>query len=932
MSDHELKRLLEGLFADLPEEAASSEAPAKQVDLSDEPREQGELAARFQATARLSQVATSILSVEELLPRIVELVREEFGYYYVGVFLVDEQEEWAVLRAGTGVAGQKMLEQGHQLRIGGNSMIGWSVAHNQARIAFDVGKDAIHFANPWLPRTRSEMALPLSSRGRVIGALTIQSAQPTAFSKEDISILQTLTAQLATAIENARLFEESRKRIEGLTMLAGASEALARSSLQAAEIAGIIARQFVNVLGAEEASVSLASPQEPETLLVLADVVATGSLPPEEQQKRFRLVEFPATARVMETLQPLVVQVSDPHGDPAERAYMRAAGTQTLAILPLVAKGQALGVIELESTAQARAYTAEEMGLAMTLANQAAVAIENARLFHELQIRLEEQDLLRHITATISRSLDIEALLTSTLETMLSALNLDAGLVSLNNEHTGNLYLAAQRGLPEALAHKLGQDGLEDTLCEYVFQRGETVAIADVRLGAPVDVMGVIRSGLTAYVGVPLVYLGERIGTICFFHRSTRVLDQREISLLEAISEQMSVGVTNARLLRETEERAAAMAVINELGQALTARLTVDEVLDEAFQQVSRLIDTTNFYVGLYDKEREVIDLPFVATESEIDREIKAISVDEGLTGYVIRNAQSLLIKDEVEARLEELGIKMVGQTARSWMGVPLMLGDEVIGAMAVQSYSRPYRYSEGDLELFTAIASAVANAVQNARLFEETQAALEEVQTAHRSYLRQSWQEHLRQQEALRQSEFLYDSQQTEDIIPVRELRRPEIEQALSRGRPSVVQDGSGETRTGLAIPIQLRGQTLGILGVEAPDGDRYWGEDDIALIEAISEQLAQTLETARLFADSRRHAERERLVSDITAKLRASTDIHHIIETAAVELGQALGTSRAMVRLSPDPPTQGTGSNGSSNDSDSAHDSKSQEAEDET
>ncbi|MGD9376216.1 MAG: hypothetical protein PVJ23_10575, partial [Anaerolineae bacterium] len=119
---------------------------------------------------------------------------------------------------------------------------------------------------------------------------------------------------------------------------------------------------------------------------------------------------------------------------------------------------------------------------------------------------------------------------------------------------------------------------------------------------------------------------------------------------------------------------------------------------------------------------------------------------------------------------------------------------------------------------------------------------------------------------------------------------------------------------------------------GVEAPDGDRYWGEDDIALIEAISEQLAQTLETARLFADSRRHAERERLVSDITAKLRASTDIHHIIETAAVELGQALGTSRAMVRLSPDPPTQGTGSNGSSNDSDSAHDSKSQEAEDET
>ena len=926
MSDSELKRLLEGLFTDLPAEVAPAEitptevapaeAPTGAPGTSGETGTPEQLAARFQAAARLSQAATSILNVDELLPHIVGLVREEFGYYYVGIFLVDGRNEWAILHAGTGEAGRKMVEQGHQLRIGGDSMIGWCVANNQARIAFDVGEDAVHFANPWLPRTRSEMALPLSSRGRVIGALTIQSAQPTAFSQEDISILQTLTAQLATAVENARLFEDRQKQIDELTMLADASEMLARSSLQAVEIADIIARQFIHVLDIEEASVSVTDPQEQDSLLVLADVVAKGTLPPEEQQKRFRLTDYPATARVMETLQPVVVQINDPHADAAEAAYMKAAGTKTLAILPLVTTGQALGVIELESTAQAREYTAGELGLAVTLANQAAVALENARLFQESQLRLEAQALLRRITETISRSLDTQALLTDALEIMLPAMNLDAGLVSLRDKHSGRLYLAAQQGLPEPLARRLGQDGLQGTLCDYVFQRGETVAIADVRQGAPVDAAGVIRHGLLAYAGLPLVYLGERIGTICFFHRSVRDLERREISLLEAIGEQMSVGVTNARLLRETQERAAAMAVLNELGQALTARLTVDKVLEEAFTQVSRLIDSTNFYVGLYDQQKGVINIPFIATQSEIDREIKTISVNEGLTGYVIRNAHSVLIKDQIGARLEEMGIRMVGEAAKSWMGVPLMLGDEVIGAMAVQSYSTPYRYDEDDLELFTAIASAVANAVQNARLFEETQAALEEVQTAHRTYLRQSWQHHLRQKEVLRQSEFLYDSQQMEGATPARGLWRPEMEQALSSGSSGISPGGPDEARTGLAIPIKLRGQTLGVLGVEAPEGERQWGEDDIALIEAIGEQLAQTLESARLFADSQRHVERERLVGDITAKLRASTDVRHIIETAAVELGQALGTSRAMVRLQTDLTSQGASSNGSSRD----------------
>jgi len=136
------------------------------------------------------------------------LIRDRFDLYYVGVFLIDETAEWAVLRAGTGEAGRIQIEQGHRLKIGGESMIGWAVQNRQPRIALDVGKDAVHFQNPHLPKTRSEMALPLIHRGKIVGALTIQSVEQAAFSREDIIFLQTMADQLAVAIENARLFNQ----------------------------------------------------------------------------------------------------------------------------------------------------------------------------------------------------------------------------------------------------------------------------------------------------------------------------------------------------------------------------------------------------------------------------------------------------------------------------------------------------------------------------------------------------------------------------------------------------------------------------------------------------------------------------------------------------------------------------------------------------
>ena len=182
--------------------------------------------AQLQTAAEVSRAASGLLDLDELIRRVVDLVRDRFNLYYVGLFLVDQTGEWgcdqngqpepgrwAVLRAGTGEAGQQMVQRSYKLEVGDTSTIGWCIAHKQVCIAGDTGGAPVRVNNPFLPETRSELALPLINRGEVIGAMTIQSTRPAAFSDEDVTVLQTMVDQLAYAITNARLYRRSHREI-----------------------------------------------------------------------------------------------------------------------------------------------------------------------------------------------------------------------------------------------------------------------------------------------------------------------------------------------------------------------------------------------------------------------------------------------------------------------------------------------------------------------------------------------------------------------------------------------------------------------------------------------------------------------------------------------------------------------------------------------
>jgi signal transduction histidine kinase/DNA-binding response OmpR family regulator/HAMP domain-containing protein len=165
------------------------------------------LAMQSKTAAEISQFASGTLDLEELLAHSVQLIAERFELYYVGLFLVDETYDNAWLRAANGAAGAQMLAERYHLSLLGNSMIAWCIRHNRPRVARIASADPERLANPLLPETRSEAALPLVARGEAIGALTVQSQRPDAFLDADMAILQTMVGQLANAIGNARLYQ-----------------------------------------------------------------------------------------------------------------------------------------------------------------------------------------------------------------------------------------------------------------------------------------------------------------------------------------------------------------------------------------------------------------------------------------------------------------------------------------------------------------------------------------------------------------------------------------------------------------------------------------------------------------------------------------------------------------------------------------------------
>lgn len=330
--------------------------------LEERSREYERRSSLLKAVADVGKAITSFRNLSELLEQTTHLINENFGYYHAGIFLLDEHKEYAVLSAANSEGGKRMLARKHQLKVGGMGIVGYVTQSAKARIALDVGEDAVYFDNPDLPRTRSEMALPLVVGGQILGALDVQSMEAQAFTEEDISTLQILAEQLAVAIQNANLLKETENALESARMVYGEMSREAWSK-------------------------------------ILRDQPRVGFIatPPGTVQTHSEVLEM-HLAKAFET------------GD-------IVLGSDNLTIcVPIKVRGQSIGAIRLKKSEIAEAWTQDEINLAIALSDQLTGALESARLYKESQQRGARESLVSDISARISAIAHTDAILRETVQ------------------------------------------------------------------------------------------------------------------------------------------------------------------------------------------------------------------------------------------------------------------------------------------------------------------------------------------------------------------------------------------------------------------------------------------------------------------------------------------------------------------------------------
>ncbi|MBE0672851.1 MAG: GAF domain-containing protein [Anaerolineales bacterium] len=333
----------------------------------------------LKAAARAAKNITTILDPYELFQRTVDIICDEFGFYYAGVFLLDDKKQYAVLRAGRGEAGRAMITEGHKLAIGGNSMIGASIANRQGRIALDVGHEAVFFENPHLPKTRSEMALPLIVGDDVIGALTVQSTEEAAFHDEDIAALQTMADQLAIAIQNSNLHRQAERR----SRLLKAANRVGKEVTSILDLEKLLP-QTVNIIcesyGLYYAGVFLLD-EKGEYAVLRAGYGKAGKAMVAEGHKLKIGTDSMIGACIAMGEARIALDVGE------ERVHFKnphLPHTRSEMALPLVYGGKAVGAVTIQSSEE-RAFSEDDITTLLTMAEHLAVAINNARLIDELK-------------------------------------------------------------------------------------------------------------------------------------------------------------------------------------------------------------------------------------------------------------------------------------------------------------------------------------------------------------------------------------------------------------------------------------------------------------------------------------------------------------------------------------------------------------------
>ncbi len=879
----------------------------------------------------IAQEIAAAPALDELFNRVVTLVKERFDYYHAQIFRYEPVLDAVLLVVGYGDAGEEMLAEGHRIEMG-HGVVGTAAATGESVLASAVTRDPDWVPNPHLPETQGELAVPIKWQDEVLGILDVQSDVGGALTEEDQILLEGLCGQIAIAIESTRLrerMEENLREMEYLTqtMSQESWEAFRQETgvlgylfdranvVQAddiwlpemrlaveqrelvddqptAVVAPLSARgEFVGLLGVED---DPENPLSSDDLALVEDVSEQVSRALESarlfEQTQIALAEQRRLGAILEAI-PDFVGVANAEG---QVTYLNP-GARELIGLDMEANLRDVVIADVHPTWAADMIFEEALPVAReegTWSGEAALLTQDGREIPVLQVIVAHENpsgALEYFT--VARDITDRKLAEAEREETLRELD--------------RLTRAMSREGWEAYRREVESPGYRFTLTDVVrdddfwapamkpaVERLEAVSSSD------------LDNGGQASAVAPVTVHGEVIGALGVQDDPQQPLSPDELALVEAVSAQVAQALESARLFEETQMALSEAETLNRMAQNLGQMTEEREMFEFVLPEYLRYLGFSQGGVLVFDQDAKHGTLAALMRDGQLIEPGRRIAVAGNLPVEEMLQTQEPVVIDE--GAYDDVWMSARGLTEsldyRTRLLVPIVIRGEVVGALGADATETAHKFVEREITLVEAVADQLAIALANLRLLEETQTALDELEATQRLYVREQWERFVPERVAP-----LYERTESQASSPDKAAPVP-VEEAMAQQKVVEQQGEDGEAE--LVVPLTLRGEVIGALGLQRPrdvtpaaaqnlENSSQWTGEEITLIESIAEELAMAIEEARLMEETQRRAQRDRLVADITSKVRASSDIEMIMSTAVRELGAALGVDRARVQL---------------------------------
>ncbi len=565
----------------------------------------------------------------------------------------------------------------------------------------------------------SSLLIPILTGEQCLGVLVLDNFNtPSAFKQDDETLLVSLAQQVALSLENVRLVQDAQERAGQLQALTNVAATIT-SSLQSKELVASLLDQLEHVLPYDTATLWLRDKDE-------LTVGAASGFPDTEQRLgiKAKAADSALFKQMIRTGQSIFI------GDVREDSRFPVLEAPRLSWLgvPLIAKGEVIGLIALEKW-QAHFYTSEHIQIATTFASQAAVALENARLFEDSVSRAAELDersqrlaLLNRFSSALSGLLDADQIIELTAQETLTALG--ALRISVIAFERGKIVLKAAlprtrrilaKAVPDAPIFARLRDSQGVYTTDDVQSQDELVPLLDF-LGTDTRGLMILPLGVAATRALILVHAGE--GT--HFGRN-------EIELARTLVNQASIALENARLYQSSVQTAERFAILSQVSSEISSSLDPEEVYAFIHKAAQRLMPVEAFVIALLDKENQEIEGVYLM-DGDTRSPKQRLPLGQGLSGRIIASGESLLVHGSEQT--DALGGVTYGAmgTPLSILAVPMSLGGETVGMLSAQSYQTNV-YTQEDMQILSTLANQAIIAIQNGQLFAETQRLAEEME-----------------------------------------------------------------------------------------------------------------------------------------------------------------------------------------------------------